>query len=181
MKTLLILGTLTLSLVFAQANCGTCSTGDETSGEDHSADLLNNYFSVQKALASDNLDDAKAGADALLKSYAKTGCAEQDAECCLGIHDAAHDLSEAGNILKARVAFKDLSDQFITMLKNHGNVGADIYLAHCPMAMNGGADWLQNNDDLVNPYYGSDMLKCGTIKKGVGGKAADHGHKGHDH
>ena len=32
---------------------------------------------------------------------------------------------------------------------------------YCPMVPGGGGDWLQQNGELVNPYFGSEMLRCG--------------------
>jgi hypothetical protein len=31
------------------------------------------------------------------------------------------------------------------------------------MAGEHGADWMQPNDQIRNPYYGASMLKCGSI------------------
>lgn len=40
-----------------------------------------------------------------------------------------------------------------------------VYLIHCPMAMNDkGADWLQTNQEVENPYFGSEMFSCGLVK-----------------
>lgn len=37
-----------------------------------------------------------------------------------------------------------------------------LYRMHCPMARRGqGADWLQRGDQLLNPYFGAQMLRCG--------------------
>jgi Cu(I)/Ag(I) efflux system membrane fusion protein len=34
------------------------------------------------------------------------------------------------------------------------------------MARDGeGAYWLQDNDDLLNPYFGSSMLYCGSVRE----------------
>jgi Cu(I)/Ag(I) efflux system membrane fusion protein len=36
---------------------------------------------------------------------------------------------------------------------------------HCPMALdNQGADWLQKDPELRNPYFGSMMLRCGSTQ-----------------
>jgi Cu(I)/Ag(I) efflux system membrane fusion protein len=32
---------------------------------------------------------------------------------------------------------------------------------YCPMVPGGGGDWLQSNGDLLNPYFGAEMLRCG--------------------
>jgi Cu(I)/Ag(I) efflux system membrane fusion protein len=29
------------------------------------------------------------------------------------------------------------------------------------MVLDGGGDWLQDDDELLNPYFGSEMLRCG--------------------
>lgn len=44
------------------------------------------------------------------------------------------------------------------------SIGRSVYLMHCPMVYSDqGADWLQANDELLNPYFGAIMLKCGTV------------------
>ena len=55
----------------------------------------------------------------------------------------------------------------------------------CPMVEGGGGDWLQADDDLRNPYWGSAMLTCGEIVRqfplqGSETTAADP-HSGHSH
>ena len=41
----------------------------------------------------------------------------------------------------------------------------ELFLVHCPMAFNNeGADWLQTDDVINNPYFGSQMLDCGSIQ-----------------
>lgn len=37
-----------------------------------------------------------------------------------------------------------------------------LSVAHCPMK---DADWLQEGDKVANPYYGSQMLTCGEVKR----------------
>lgn len=40
-----------------------------------------------------------------------------------------------------------------------------VYLDHCPMAFDGkGADWLSLDKEIKNPYYGAQMLGCGSVK-----------------
>jgi membrane fusion protein, copper/silver efflux system len=39
-----------------------------------------------------------------------------------------------------------------------------VYEQHCPMAFdNRGASWLSAEKEIKNPYYGSRMMKCGTV------------------
>lgn len=38
-----------------------------------------------------------------------------------------------------------------------------VYYQHCPMANKGkGANWLSKENAIKNPYYGSQMLTCGS-------------------
>ena len=39
-----------------------------------------------------------------------------------------------------------------------------IYVQYCPM-YKGGNSWLSMEDKVLNPYYGSKMLRCGVIEK----------------
>ena len=39
-----------------------------------------------------------------------------------------------------------------------------IFVEHCPMANNGeGGDWLASEKKINNPYYGKEMLECGSV------------------
>ena len=75
------------------------------------------------------------------------------------------------NIIKvigeARTFFEELSNQTILLEKRYGHtMSKNIHLTFCPMAFNDkGAYWLQTSDVVNNPYFGSKMLKCGTIKE----------------
>lgn len=41
-----------------------------------------------------------------------------------------------------------------------------VYYDHCPMYNSGkGGDWLSKESDIKNPYYGSQMLSCGSTKE----------------
>ena len=37
------------------------------------------------------------------------------------------------------------------------------YQFFCPMVSQGEGDWLQQDDKLLNPYFGSKMLHCGKL------------------
>jgi Cu(I)/Ag(I) efflux system membrane fusion protein len=71
------------------------------------------------------------------------------------------------DIKAARELFHQLS-QTLTSLARRFGVPADkaVYQFHCPMAFdNQGANWLQDVNDIANPYFGATMLKCGTLKE----------------
>ena len=65
-----------------------------------------------------------------------------------------------------RQLFYDISDSVITLEQYFGHSGEkSLYKAFCPMAAdNKGAPWLQKDETIANPYFGSQMLRCGVIK-----------------
>ncbi|SFT48113.1 membrane fusion protein, Cu(I)/Ag(I) efflux system [Lishizhenia tianjinensis] len=63
-----------------------------------------------------------------------------------------------------RKGFIQLSDHWITCLKTFGIENKLLYVQYCPMADNNkGASWISEEEDIINPYYGSSMLSCGEI------------------
>ena len=34
---------------------------------------------------------------------------------------------------------------------------------YCPMVPGGGGDWMQPEEEPANPYWGSEMLRCGEL------------------
>ena len=51
-----------------------------------------------------------------------------------------------------------------------GGLDQTVFKAHCPMAFKDqGADWLQSGNDILNPYFGAKMLKCGEISGQLAG------------
>lgn len=133
--------------------------------------IMTSYLTVQQRLAEDQMEGVQAELDelhdaahALFRSDAPgiEGKARAVAE---PVHHEPQDLDEA------RELFKSLSAAVID-LTNSASPGDDVaptlYRAHCPMA---DADWLQTSNEIVNPYMGQDMLRCGEIAETV--KASD--------
>jgi Cu(I)/Ag(I) efflux system membrane fusion protein len=67
------------------------------------------------------------------------------------------------DIAAARKAFKPISHAVVTLASQVRGEGAQAAFTHffCPMVPGGGGDWLQHDDELLNPYFGSEMLRCG--------------------
>lgn len=65
-----------------------------------------------------------------------------------------------------RDEFVSLSTVLIRWVMEFGNPGTEkVYVQHCPMANSDqGADWLSMDEDIRNPYYGSQMLTCGITE-----------------
>ncbi len=64
-----------------------------------------------------------------------------------------------------RVPFSKLSDAFFVLLQKVQLKNAHVYLEHCPMALNEkGANWLSDESEIKNPYFGKKMLECGDVE-----------------
>jgi len=49
-----------------------------------------------------------------------------------------------------------------------GSQEKPVYVQHCPMAFNDrGADWLAYEDQILNPYFGDQMLRCGVVQDSI--------------
>ena len=69
------------------------------------------------------------------------------------------------SIAEMRVAFEGVSSRIVPHLKS---LGQPVVHVHCPMAFDWkGADWLQVGREVANPYFGAEMLGCGSIKDEV--------------
>lgn len=110
--------------------------------------LVTDYLHVQRALAADDFDHAR-------HAWIRLGS------------NAGAPLPSASSIRELRNLFKSLSDYTIGRILENDGVGEDhIRLVHCPMAFDfTGADWLQATGEVRNPYFGAEMLTCGTVKQ----------------
>ncbi len=78
-------------------------------------------------------------------------------------------MTKANGIVASRIGFESISNGLIAALKKFGGTGSQsFYLYHCPMAFdNKGANWLQDKEGTLNPYFGAKMLKCGSLKEEI--------------
>lgn len=75
-------------------------------------------------------------------------------------------ISMATDIEVQRSLFEELSNEMIRKIKASGISSGEIYIEHCPMALDDkGAAWLSNHKEIRNPYYGEGMMSCGEIKE----------------
>jgi hypothetical protein len=120
--------------------------------------MAEHYEPIWQALSGDTLDGVADHARAIAE-LAETGDHPADArEAVPEIVEHAERLAQAGDIDAAREAFGELTKPLVRYRKA---VGAErLEVAYCPMAKKA---WLQPEGDLANPYYGSEMLRCGDF------------------
>jgi len=75
----------------------------------------------------------------------------------------ANILLEKDEVEAQREQFGFISQALINALTAFG-VDGTYYVQFCPMAFdNAGANWLSNEEQIRNPYFGEMMLKCGSV------------------
>ena len=133
--------------------------------------LLADYMAIKDALVADDSKAAATAAKQLESSLAKFNVGdfkgEQQAELKKIIADAkehAEHISKS-EISHQREHFKSLSIAIMDMVTVTGTE-MTLYQQFCPMYDRGSA-WLSMSKDIKNPYYGSKMLTCGTVKKEI--------------
>lgn len=76
-------------------------------------------------------------------------------------------MTETKNIENIRQLFIRLSKNMYSLIKV-AKYDEKIYYQFCPMANNGkGATWLSKENAIKNPYYGNQMLTCGSTKETI--------------
>lgn len=149
---------LTVLASFASAH------GDEFTPE-YVDSLVPDYLALQKALALDDFSGAQKAARTL-HATAMKGPEFKD------FTGFVHEIITAPDLKVARANFAEVSSELITVIDHVGTSGKQaLFSAHCPMAFGGkGGDWVQDNQTVLNPYYGSMMLRCGAISEQIAGK-----------
>lgn len=138
------------------------------------APLYDAYLAYQTALAADKTDAHRAAAEALRKAVASVDAAQLPASRSADwkrftgeLLAQADRLSEAETVAVQREVFAVISEQMLALAADFGHAGREpLHRAHCPMAFdNRGADWLQRGTEIANPYFGSEMLRCGKVTR----------------
>jgi Cu(I)/Ag(I) efflux system membrane fusion protein len=88
------------------------------------------------------------------------------------LKQALQTVQDQSAIDEQRTAFIPLSKTMIAIVKAFSPLNGDtLYVQHCPMANdNKGADWLSEKKPIRNPYYGDQMLTCGSVTDSIGNK-----------
>jgi Cu(I)/Ag(I) efflux system membrane fusion protein len=129
--------------------------------------ILENYLKLKDALVASNEKEAR--------QFAKKGAEESEkvVGMQMGPKEKTYfstltnhflDMSNESSLVGQREKFVLLSEQMVEIGNQMQGMGQTIYVQKCPMAnKNEGANWLSLEKEIRNPYYGEDMLTCGSI------------------
>lgn len=123
--------------------------------------LYTAYQPLSKALVN---DDAAAAAKAA-KVLGETVVSFPIKEAANKLSEAAQAISASKEIEKQRKHFQVVSNTLVSLIRDHAldQIG-NAYVVHCPMAFDDtGGDWLSAKPEVLNPYFGDMMLRCGSV------------------
>jgi hypothetical protein len=151
------------------------ATSASTNGMVDVNEIVSIYFQLKNAFVTDNSSDAgKAGKamETAFKTFNTTSLSAEQKKSFAEIADDAKEHGEhiganVGNIEHQREHFEMLSKDVYDLIKTFGTT-AKVYHDFCPMYNNKkGAYWLSEAKEIKNPYYGSKMLTCGSVKEEI--------------
>jgi len=136
-------------------------------------EIVVNYLKLKNALVNDNSKEAANSGNALVATIGKVDMNSISKEQMKDYMDIADDVKEhaehignnASNIAHQREHFVLMSKDINDLIKTFGTE-QKLYQDFCPMANEGkGAIWISEVKDIKNPYFGSEMLTCGSVRK----------------
>lgn len=135
--------------------------------------IVSNYLKLKNALINDDAKSAAASGNAMVADFAKLDPNSLSATQKRIFTELADDAKEhaehiganAGKLEHQREHFAMLSKDVKDLVETFG-AGQKLYQDFCPMYNDGkGAIWISETKEIKNPYYGSKMLTCGSVKK----------------
>lgn len=126
--------------------------------------LYQNYITIKDALASDNADKTSQAATEFIKTASAIDYKVLSEGNVSTLKKDATVISNAKDIAAQRESFFNLSDNMIALAKQYKVSANPVFVQYCPMA---DGSWLSNEKKIINPYYGSSMLSCGSVKSEI--------------
>lgn len=121
--------------------------------------VFQQYEQLTTALVKGDMAAAKIAANAMRLGAGQVNNGQ-------AVVDAAGKITTATDVEVQRNSFAALSNDMITLVKQSGLKSGTLYVDFCPMAQQDkGAYWLSRNKTIENPYFGEQMLTCGSVQE----------------
>ena len=147
------------------------------------AAVLQAYFNLQGALAADDRTAAHRSVAELRSTAEQVDDRELSDATRRVWHRERENLRTILSALEGqeelreiRAAFSQISGEMEGLVQRFGaGPAGPVYRVHCPMAFgNQGAWWLQQTEEIRNPYFGATMLKCHDRLEKIASGTAEH-------
>ena len=136
--------------------------------------VFDQYFLLKDALVKTDGKTASTAAAALLTAIVNVEMVQLTSEVHViwmkvlpSLKANAEDVAKTKDVKIQRQHFIELSKIMYELIKA-SKLETPTYYQFCPMANDGkGANWLSKENDIKNPYYGSQMLSCGKTMETI--------------
>lgn len=137
--------------------------------------LLRSYLSIKNQLVNDSSEGLQKDVEAFEKTLSsiKMSWFEDEAHHhWMGVDkrlkSSLSRLKDDQEIAAFRKSFVNFSNTINDVVKAFGPFEQIYYIQRCPMANDDkGAEWLSKEKEVLNPYFGASMLRCGEVIKVV--------------
>ncbi len=135
-------------------------------------DVISQYLDIVLALAGDDFQVARRHAEQAIEALEAVDAGLLDEVQQSAWNEAAgtlehmlHHIHHGTDIEEARAAFEEVTLSLKSILEQFGMPpGVTLYRLNCPMAFDDeGADWFSAAEEVLNPYFGESMLRCGEV------------------
>ncbi|WP_250254056.1 DUF3347 domain-containing protein [Chryseobacterium sp. Marseille-Q3244] len=136
--------------------------------------VIKGYLPLKNALAQDDSQKASDAAKSLFSILKKIDISKITIKNNSELRDILESASEnaehigenSDDIGHQREHLLSLSNDITDLIEEVGTGGIKLYQDFCPMYNNGkGGTWISETKEIVNPYEGTKMLNCGSVKK----------------
>lgn len=122
--------------------------------------LFDAYQMISEDLVNADMKSAKKHSANLLQAVADTKDPDWDR-----LKQIIVTLAEVEELEAFRLGFFELTKALEEPFRENISSG-EIYKQYCPMAFhNEGAYWFASDKEIMNPYFGEEMLHCGAIEE----------------
>jgi Cu(I)/Ag(I) efflux system membrane fusion protein len=137
------------------------------------AAVVGSYLKLKDNLVASDAQKAQAEAKAVVAAAEKVDVAGLESEQKSFAEEKLSEVKQAASTMAAstdlaaqRAELELLSEASFALAKAFGASSQELYYQHCPMANNNqGAYWLSSDKEIRNPYFGEQMLACGSIEE----------------
>ena len=126
-----------------------------------SPQLLQAYYQLKDNLVKSNASSTAAAAGDLVNAISATDGQIISEKAKASLLKDAEAIAQSGDLKLQRERFASLSNNMFELAKTVKLSAEPVYQQYCPMKK---ASWLSKDKDTKNPYYGSAMLTCGSVK-----------------
>lgn len=129
--------------------------------------ILEEYLKLKDAFVNSNSEEATSIATAAakkLEAISITDLGKMEKSHISVIAQRLKAISNVKSLERKREDFVVLNENMVPVVMNIDNLNRNIFVQKCPMAnKNKGAFWVSAERKIRNPYYGEQMLTCGSV------------------